>query len=308
MIRAVAMLLLCSDPAVFQESLQVGVTNHAYFSWVANLGQGLPVVAVPLVPLSSNLHDFEPRPEDLRALAALDLLVWNGLGHDAFVERMLTAASRTDLPRVDLHQGVPLIPYTRATVHRHEGEEDAGAILVINPHTYLSISTAIPQIYNLERALSSALPEHEEALRSNARRYVRRLRELQAAAAARLTSATPVRIATVHDAYAYLLQELGLSVSLVLQPRHGVEPSPQELAAASRRLKDEGIEVLFAEQDAPRAYVELLRGETGVRVLELTHLSRGEYTAERFEEGLRENLETIIQAIAGARAAEDSGQ
>jgi len=313
MIPAVLSLAVLAGAAQPQDAapapaLVVGVTTHAYYSWVACLTRGLPVRVVPLVPANQDMHHFEPTAEDLVAVQDVQLLVANGIGHDPFVEKMLAAAGRQEVPRVDLHQGVPLIPYHRPVTHAHDAEEEQGAEpLAANPHTWISLTAAIPQIYNLQRALAERLPAHADALRRNARDYARRLRQMKAAAAARLAHATPKRIATVHDGYAYLLQEFGLTVTLVLQPKHGLEPSAREVADDAEALRTAGVEVLFAEADAPRRFVDLLAQETGVPVFSFTHLGIGPYRPESFEEGMQANLDVLVQALVGTEAPATSG-
>ncbi len=290
-------VLLLASPAAADETLVVGVTTRAYSSWVANVAEGTPVEVVPVIPADRDPHGFQARPEDLARLGELDVLVANGLGHDAFVDEMLRAAGRDDLPRIDLHQGVPLVPYHPGTSHRHAGDPEPQGEQAFNPHTFLSLSTAIQQVYNLERGLARLRPGHAETFRMNARAYASRLRKMKAWAAEKLTGARVTKVATVHDGYVYLLQEFGIDVAAVVQPRHGIEPSAGELAGTIEAIRAAKVEVVFSELDFPREYVDLIRRESGVRLYHLSHLSRGEYTARAFEDEMRANLETLIRAL-----------
>ncbi|RME53684.1 MAG: ABC transporter substrate-binding protein [Deltaproteobacteria bacterium] len=298
-------VLLCPLPLRGEEPFYVGVTTHAYYSWVANVAQGTPVVIVPLVPPNADLHHFEPKVEDLRKLERLQALVANGLGHDPFVDRLLAAAGKTGIPRIDLHRGVPLIPYARGVSHHHGNEprkpEPSGKT-AYNPHTFISLTTAIQQIYNIEQWLSSLLPGYREVFHRNTRAYTKRLRRLKANAAKRLAETKPRRVATVHDGYAYLLQEFGIPIVTVIQPRHGIEPSARELAETIETIKENGVEVIFSERDFPKPYVDLIRKETGCRIYALSHIGRGPYRPETFEEEIARNLETIVRAMAGEAA------
>ncbi|MBI2571088.1 MAG: zinc ABC transporter substrate-binding protein [Candidatus Schekmanbacteria bacterium] len=290
--------------------LRVGVTTPSYYSWVARLAADLPVDIVPVLPPGVDLHSYQPRAEDLRRIADLDVLVANGLGHDAFIEPMLRAASRESLPRVDLHKGVPLIPYQRGQSHAHGGaapggDGDTASPPAYNPHTFVSISAAIQQIYNLEAALAELLPQHAETLRANARAYVRRLRSLKAAAAGQLSALQSPRLATVHDGYAYLLQELGLSVELVMQPKHGIEPSAQELADVVALLRSRQIALILSEADFPQQYVALLTAETGIPAFGVSHLSIGEYAPQYFEDATGKNLAILVEAVRTAAKGQE---
>ena len=282
------------------EPFRVGATTHAYYSWVANVAHGTPVEIVPLLPPNADLHRFDPKAEDLRRVATLDALVANGLGHDPFVERLLAAAGRSDIPRADLHRGVPLIPYPAGGGHHHgDAPKEPTGKTAYNPHTYISLTTAIQQIYNLEKWLATLLPEYRATFHENARAYTKRLRRLKARAAERLAEARPLRVATVHDGYAYLLQEFGIPIVTVIQPKHGLDPSPRELAETIEEIERANVEVIFSELDFPKPYVELIRKETGCHVYHLSHIGRGAYTPEAFEKVMAENLETLVRAMRG---------
>lgn len=279
--------------------LRVGVTLPAYYSWCRALTRGVPAAVVPLLPEGADIHAYQPTPDDLRRLEGIDLLVCNGLGHDDSILRLLASVGRAELPRVDLHRDVPRIPYDRGRAHTHGADEDpeAAAGATTNPHTFLSLTGAIHQVYNLERALAERLPAHAVQLRTNARDYARRLRVLRAETAARLKAAPSIPVATVHDGYAYLLQEFGLRVAHVVQPRHGLRPSASELVASVAALKEDRVRVLFAERDMGRANFEELAREAGVRLFELGHVGGGTWSDERFEVEMRANCETLVAAL-----------
>lgn len=293
-------LLLIHSHVYAQDHFRIGVTTHAYYSWVARIVEGAPVQIEPIVPSGQDLHSFQPKPQDIERIAALQAVVSNDLGHDPFLERLLEAAGNRDVPRIDLHRGVPLIPYHRGASHTHGGEEAAvfsGGETHYNPHTFISLTTAIQQIYNLQKWLSSLLPEQDARFRENTRTYTRKLREMKAQTASRLALAQSIQVATVHDGYAYLLQEFGIPIKTVIQPKHGIEPSAQELAKTIDDIRKAHVDVIFSELDFPKSYVDIILKETGCRVYYLSHISQGEYRADKFELDMQYNLETLVLAL-----------
>lgn len=287
---ALACLAACPAAGSPARPLRIGVTLNPYYSWVANLG-GSAVTVVPVVPAGADPHSYQPRPEDLAALASLDAVVANGLGHDAFLEPMLKAAGRDGLRRLDPNRGVPLLP---------------GASGGANSHSFLSVLAASQQIQTLAKELSRLDPEDASLFEENARAYTKRLRHLLAEALSRLEGLdlSAVRIATVHDGYAYLFSDLGLTVQAVVQPRHGLEPSAQQLADTIARIRSARVNVLFTEMGLDRRYVDTIERETGCRIFRLTHMAGGDDSKDRFERDTRANLEAIVAgvtAVAGRR-------
>jgi zinc transport system substrate-binding protein len=277
--------------------LDIGVSLHPYYSWVKNI-VGDNARVTPLIPPGSDPHSYQPMPADLEHLQNLDVLVVNGLGHDEFVSPMLNAAENEKLVIIDTGKGLSLIPSYGQTFHL-EGEPEK---VSYNSHTYIALTGAVQQIQMIARELGKLCPDQAKIFRKNARSYVKKLRQMLSNALAELeeVDTRALRIATVHDGYAYLLQELGIEVSAVVQPRHGVEPSARQLQDTIKRIKKAKVNILFAELDYEKRYVDIIFTETGCRIYTLSHVSNGEYSNELFEQDMQHNVNDIVQALTNA--------
>ena len=265
-------------------ALRVGVTLHPYYAWTANVVGNLPGYEVrALLPGDIDAGDYQPRPQDIKRLADLDVIIVNGIGHDDFIFPMLKASGNTRATIVRLNAETPMIRATRG-----KG---------VNSHTFISFSNAIQQTYAIQRALSRRRPADAAALQQNAAAYARRLRTIKARAAAQLANARVTRVVTVHDGYAYLLQEFGLEVAGVVQPAHGLTPSAAELRDMVALLRREQIRVVFSEQSFPEPLAQVLRNEAAVAIHVISHIASGPFTADRFEREMQQNVETMIAAL-----------
>ncbi|MGA4472931.1 metal ABC transporter substrate-binding protein [Ectopseudomonas chengduensis] len=283
---ALAPMLASAD----NHRLRIGITLHPYYSYVSNI-VGDRAEVVPLIPAGFNPHAYEPRAEDIKRIGGLDVVVLNGVGHDDFADRMIAASVKPDVPVIEANARVPLLAAT--------GQAARGAGKVVNPHTFLSISASIAQINNIARELGKLDPDNAKFYSQNARAYGKRLRGLRAEALGKLTDAkgSELRVATIHAAYDYLLREFGLEVTAVVEPAHGIEPSPSQLKKTIDQLKELDVQVIFSEMDFPSSYVDTIQRESGVKIYPLTHISYGEYTAKKYEEEMARNLDTVVRAI-----------
>lgn len=296
--RLLAAVLICLSAAVLPglssaaegKRLRIGITLHPYYSYVSNI-VGDKAEVVPLIPAGFNPHAYEPRAEDIKRIGGLDVVVLNGVGHDDFAERMIAASEKPEVALIEANAGVPLLAAT--------GQAARGAGKVVNPHTFLSISASIAQINTIARELGKLDPDNAKAYRENARAYGKRLRTLRAQALGQLSQekGAELRVATIHGAYDYLLREFGLEVTAVVEPAHGIEPSPSQLKKTIDQLRALDVQVIFSEMDFPSTYVETIQRESGVRLYPLTHISYGEYTASKYEEEMTRNLNTVVRAI-----------
>jgi len=264
--------------------LKIGVTLHPYYSWTANVVGKLPGYEVrALLPGDIDAGDYQPRPQDIKRLADLDVVIVNGIGHDDFIFPMLKASGNTRATVIRINAETPMIRAGRGTG--------------VNSHTFISFSNAIQQTYFIQRALARLRPQDAGALQQNASEYARRLRTIKAKAASQLADAKITRVVTVHDGYGYLLQEFGLEVAGVVQPSHGLTPSAAELRDMVALLKREKITVVFSEATFPEPLLKVLRDEAGVNVYIISHIASGPFTADRFEREMQQNADTMIRAL-----------
>ena len=288
--------LLNASSLAAEGKLTIGVSLHAYYSWVENIvGDSAEVVTI--IAEGSDPHSYQPRPEDIQKINGLDAIVINGMGHDDYIKPMIKAAGNKNLRVIDPHKGVPLIP-SHQEIYDFEKTGKKQKISY-NSHTYIAINGAVQQIYNIADELAKLSPENSDRFRQNARSYTKSLRKMLAAALQKINSTKPdnVRIATVHDGYAYLLSELGIEVRAVIQPRHGIEPSPRQLQDTIKRIQKANVNVLFGELDYRKKYVDIIFDETGCRIYQLSHVSNGPYSKDKFALDMKKNLDTIVQAV-----------
>jgi zinc transport system substrate-binding protein len=288
-ILASAALLLGAATASAADRLKVGITLHPYYSFVANI-VGDRAEVVPLIDADANPHGYIPQPGDMIRMMSMDVLVVNGIGHDAWAFEILDAAGMRDkLKLIYANDGVSLIPIAG----------DPSGAKVVNPHTFISTTAAIQQVYTIARALGELDSANATYYRDNARRYALEIRKLRSEFDAAIAGAdlSKFRCATMHSGYDYILQELGLQVTAVIEPRHGVEPTARQLADTIDRVKAANVNVLFAEKYFASKLSDTIKEATGVRMYSISHISSGEYTPEKFVDEMRANLMTLATAI-----------
>jgi zinc transport system substrate-binding protein len=270
-------------------ALRIGITLHPYYSFVASI-VGDRAEIVPLIDADANPHGYAPQPGDMIRITSMDVLVVNGIGHDSWAFEILDAAGvRDSLPLIYANDGVSLIPVAG----------DSSGARIVNPHTFISTTAAIQQVYTIARGLGELDPDNAGFYRDNARRYALEIRKLRSEFDQKVAGAnlSKFRCATMHSGYDYILQELGLQVTAVIEPRHGVEPTARQMADTIDRINSAGVNILFAEKYFASKLSETIKDATGVQMYSISHISSGEYTPEKFVDEMRENLDTLARAI-----------
>ena len=272
--------------------LQVGITLHPYYSFVAHI-VGDRADVIPLIDADANPHGYAPQSADMVRIMSMDVLVVNGIGHDSWAFEILDAAGMRDkLTLIYANDGVSLIPVAG----------DPSGEKIVNPHTFISTTAAIQQIYTIARRLGEIDKDNAVFFRDNARRYALEIRKLRQEFDAKIVGVNlaTFRCATMHSGYDYILQELGLQVTAVIEPRHGVEPTARQLAETIDRINAAKVNVLFAEKYFASKLSDTIREATGVKMYSISHISSGPYTGDKFIDEMRENLTALALAINDA--------
>jgi zinc transport system substrate-binding protein len=89
-------------------ALKVLATFFPLQNWAAAVGGDRANVLL-LVPVSIDVHDFEPGPADLEAIAQANVLVLNGAGLEPWASAVLAAAGNPNLTVVNCSLGISLI-------------------------------------------------------------------------------------------------------------------------------------------------------------------------------------------------------
>lgn len=283
-------LFTLSSISFGMEKLKVGVTLQPYYSFVKNLaGDKLNVVPVIRLDLYDS-HSYQPKPEDIKNINNLDALVVNGVGHDEFIFDILNAADNKDkIKIIYANKNVSLMPIA-GTLNSEK---------VLNPHTFISITASIQQIYNIAKELGEIDPSNKDFYIKNAREYAKKLRKLKTDALSEVQSLKEVdfRVATLHGGYDYLLSEFGIDVKAVIEPSHGAQPSASDLQKVIAIIKKEKIDIIFGEKNFNNKFVDTIHNETGVEVRSLSHMTNGPYEVDSFEKFIKINLDEVVKAI-----------
>ena len=283
----VSMILMS---AISYGKLRVGVTLQPYYSFVANIvGDKMEVVPAIRGDIY-DVHNYKARPEDIKKMATLNILVVNGIGHDEFIYEIVRSARMGGkIKIINANKGVSLMPVSGMRTKTR----------IMNPHSFISITSSIQQIYTIARELGQIDPANKAYYNKNAQAYAQKLRNMKAAAIKKVNHLKNLnmKVATSHAGYGYLLSEFGLRVRAVIEPAHGVEPSASDIKAIIDIIKRDKIDVVFVDAQVTNKYSTTIQKATGVRIRSLSHMSRGAYTKDSFERFMKYNLDSLTNAM-----------
>ena len=297
--------------------LNVLCTTFPIYQIARNVAQGRAGVDLQLMlPAGMGCpHDYALTPQDMRKIAAADVLVVNGLGLEEFLGAPVETAN-PDVETVDGSAGIPdLLEYAHEhseaeEEHGHEAEADPGHEEHdhghhhhegVNPHLFASPRQAARIALNVAAGLSKADPEGAGVYFRNAQAYANRLNALADEMEALGRTLKNNRIVEPHGVFDYLARDMGLDIAAVLRP-HGQEPSAAEMLELVREIRAKQAGAIFTEPQYPAKVGAALARETGLPTATLDPVATGPDAAplDYYETAMRQNME-VLRATLGVQ-------
>jgi zinc transport system substrate-binding protein len=260
-LAAVAMLLLagCSSSKSDGERLSVVASFYPLEYFSARI-VGDHGVVTNLVKPGIEPHDFEPTADDLKLLTAADVLVYNGLGLEPWLDRALASIKSNDLILVATGEAIGA-----EAVRQGLDEEGRSGT---DPHVWLDPQIAIRQVEAIRDALKRAEPAGTDDFERNAAGLIADLDALDQRFKQTLSSCRLKTFVTAHEAFGYLADRYGLK-QIGITGIEQEEPDPEQLARIVDAVRANNVKFVLTEPGPSPRIAETLAREVGAQVREL---------------------------------------
>ena len=228
-------------------------------------------------PQTGCLHDYQLTSEDMKLLSKADVFIVNGGGIETFLSDV--AEQYPDLKIIDASENVNLL-------------DD-------NAHAWMNMSDYIKQVQAIRDGLRSADPGHTQVYKEQASAYTQKVQKLIGEAHALEHSMAGQSVVLFHEAYAYVAQEFGANVAGVMDLDEERQVSAGEVADILAAIRKNNVSVVLAEELYGKDMGNTVQKESGVQVLYLDTLVRGDGSADSYLDGMRRNIEMLKKAFPG---------
>jgi zinc transport system substrate-binding protein len=226
---------------VADESLLVTVTIPPQKYFVEKIGGNYVNVSV-MVPPGANMHNYEPKPQQMAALANSKVYFAIGVPIEgAWLQKIVSG--NPDILLVHTEKGIEKMPI--AAHHHHEEEGEQGQE-TLDPHTWLAPHLVMIQARNILDALYRLDPARRDVYQTNYRKFIMELVELDLEIRNMFVGdRTRIQFMVFHPAWGYFAQAYGLEQVPV--EVEGKEPKPAHLQELIEKAKQRGIKVIFVQ-------------------------------------------------------------
>jgi zinc/manganese transport system substrate-binding protein len=208
----------------------VGAENE-YADVIGQVGGEYVQASAIMSNPNTDPHEFEASPAVAREVGAARLVVQNGIGYDAFMSTVESAAPSGARKVIDVQRLLNLPDSTP------------------NPHLWYEPATMPKVAAAIAADLSAIQPAHAAYFTANARAFIASLGPWQHAIAAFRKAYPGVPVATTEPVADYLLAAVGADNltpwAFQADIMNGVDPSPQVLAAEKALFSSRKVRVLL---------------------------------------------------------------
>lgn len=251
----------CRHSVDARKSVAVSLPPHA--SLLREI-TGDSIEIITLMQADANPEAFEVTVNNMRAVSDADVYMKAGnLPFEATLTQRIGQSNPT-LRFVDVSDGIELIYGT----HAHGNHTHAAA----DPHTWTSAKNLKVIAANMLAAVNDIDPGHKDFYTANYNRLIARLDSADSAIASRLADADAKSFLIWHPSLSYFARDYGLKQIAVGQDNK--EMTPGQLRDTHRQAADEGVRVMFIQQNFDARQARSLAGELGVEIVQINPLDK----------------------------------
>ncbi len=275
-------LLISASIAQAAEKLSVFVTIAPQKYFVQRIGRDRVDIHV-MVPAGADPHTFEPKPQQMVAMAEAKLYFAIGIDFEEARLKNIISTNR-QIMIVHTDRGIQKIPMRTGYDHHdtghenkvpHEGTEAAGESVSgvtddhlvegrPDPHIWLSPPLVKVQAHTILEALQEADPANRSYYETNYRNFIAELETLDADLKSLFVGADGLTFMAFHPSWGYFADRYGL-VQVPIE-MEGKSPKFSQLKELIAHAREKGVKVVFVQPQFSIKSAKLIAKEIGAEV------------------------------------------
>jgi zinc transport system substrate-binding protein len=290
-----------------QGKINIVTSFYPLYDFASKIG-GKHVHVMNLVPAGVEPHDWSPTSGVMRTISNADLLIYNGIGLEGWIEDFLQSLKAdSSLIAIEASKDVDLLPaqedsndeHSHQDSSSHENEEHDGNSY--DPHIWLSLQNAKQIAANVRDGLIQIDSMNQATYEANYIQLVEQFEMLDKSFRTSLASLPKKEIAVSHQAFAYLCRDYGLTQIAVMGLSPDAEPTAQKIKQISDFIKEHQLKYIFFEELVSDKLAKTLAQDLQIETLVLNPLEG--LTKDQVAAGadyisiMKKNFEHLIKAL-----------
>ncbi len=267
------------------------------FTVIADMARNVAGDAANVVSVTkpgSEIHNYQPTPQDIVRTDKANLVLWNGLGLELWFEKFLeqlngvpSAVVTEGIKPIDIYSG----PYSGKP----------------NPHAWMSPTDALVYVDNIAQAMSTVDEPNRQTYLANAEVYKKQIQQLSAPLKEQVATIPEEHrwLVTSEAAFSYLARDFGLK-ELALWPINADQQgTPSQVKNVIDTVNKHAIRTVFSESTVSDKPAKQVAKETGAHyggVLYVDSLSEADGPVPTYLELIKKTMNTIVNGLVKERS------
>lgn len=262
------------------------------FTILADMAQnvaGDKLIVESITRIGAEIHGYEPTPSDLVKAQDADLILYNGMNLERWLERFL--GSVRDVPSVVLTEGIEPIPIAEGPYTDRP-----------NPHAWMSPRNALKYVENIRQAFVELDPENADTYNANAAAYSERLRAIDEQLQADLARVPEQQrtLVSCEGAFSYLARDYNLEEIYIWPINAEQQFTPKQVQQVIEKVKANDVPTIFCESTVSNEGQKQVAKTTGAQFggnLYVDSLSTADGSVPTFIDLLEYDARTITNGL-----------
>jgi len=263
-------LAACSAPKNDHTGIKIVASTTMVGDVVSQIG-GSHIQLTVLYPVGADPHTFEPRPQDVAAIANAQIIFLNGLELEHSLQPVIDTNATGIVVKVS--DGVEVLPFSSSEI---TSQSQATS----DPHTWMDPNLVKVWVNNIEAALSQIDPANAEEYAANAKSYLTQLTDLDGWIQTEVAQipAENRKLVTDHENMGYFIHRYNFTlIGLVVDSLStGASPSAQDLAKLEDLIKQQSVKAIFIGSTINPNLTDQVASDTGTKVITINTESLGD--------------------------------
>lgn len=248
-----------------------------------------------LVPAGTDPHEYQPKPEDSKALEQAKLVLYGGYNFEHLLIKLIKASSNV-APKIAVHELAVPNPLT----FEEDGKTET------DPHVFHSAANGVQIAKVIGKNLSQLAPGHASLYATNTKKVTDNLSQINTWIKSEIATipASQQKLVTTHDAFGYYSKEYAIPVIGALQGISTDEKTtPTRVAELVKAIQAAGVPTIFAEATVNPKLIEAVAKEAKVKVADQDLFADGlgeqGSLGETYQKFFIANTKTIVEGLGG---------
>jgi len=194
-----------------------------------------------LIPVGIEPHDFEPTIKQIQNVSSADVLIYNGLGMENWIDKMSVPH------KIDASSGLKVLYLDKNNK-------------TIDPHVWLDPVLAKKEVENIRDGLIKVDPKNRDHYMNNTLHFLNNLDSIDREVKTDLLSCKKKDFISFHNAFSYFAKRYGLNQHSISNTPEA-EVTPQHLADIISMAKNLNLSIIYSEELIDPRYASVVAQE-----------------------------------------------